>query len=252
MEKKDRSFKILYIRSKSKGIKSKKGGRYISKTPIGAAKKAFNKECNKSKIKGVCTMFIILIETTRNSKNKIYRYKIKRKKLKKPIEIERDNKIIKYNYKIDYIKSINRMFHNISKKYKEGGGKMEMDEEMDEYEKEGIYTGYYNIIVNDKIVKTHYFLLSEEESDEYIVKNILKKHKKDLKKINKKGINKISVELFDIMFYPSEEGPRAIKDVLEIQLPLIEKTMRKMDKEEVKKKTDVFNFDNLKNILDNI
>ena len=88
MDKTDRSFTIT----------GKSGGRYISKTPAGAAKKAFTQKCKKSNKKGVCSFDITLKETTQGSKNKTYKYKIKRTKLKTPLKVKlgKNDVIIKF------------------------------------------------------------------------------------------------------------------------------------------------------------
>ena len=80
-----RSFTVVDA-SKHGGCKTKgKGGRYISRTPFGATKKAFNELCRVKKIRGVCTLTISVRETTVGSKGKIFTYKMHRRKLKEPI-----------------------------------------------------------------------------------------------------------------------------------------------------------------------
>lgn len=98
MKEGDRSFTIKNI-SSNKKIKSKLNGRYISKSPINAAKKALNHECRESKIKGVCTFNITIKETTEGSKKNEYTYKVKRSKLKKPLKINKGGVDIIINYK---------------------------------------------------------------------------------------------------------------------------------------------------------
>ena len=61
------------------------GGRYISKSPFGAAKKAFTELCRVKDIRGVCSFIITLKETTSESNKKLFTYKLNRKKLKEPI-----------------------------------------------------------------------------------------------------------------------------------------------------------------------
>lgn len=73
------------------------GGRYISSTPIGAAKKMFSHAVRILKSCGKCTLTITLSETTQNSANKTYVYKIT--KLNNPVEIEKDGKKIMYKFK---------------------------------------------------------------------------------------------------------------------------------------------------------
>lgn len=98
-----RSFTLIEMKTRKK-LKSKNGGRYISKTVEGAAKKAFTRECRNSKIRGQCTIFIIIKETTAGSKKNVYKYKMKRMKLKTPLVIYRDGQKIKIQYKIKAIR----------------------------------------------------------------------------------------------------------------------------------------------------
>ncbi len=84
-----RSFTIVSA-NKHGGCKTKfgSGGLYRSRTPVAAAKKAFNELCRTKRIKGVCTLIITIKETTRNSTNKYYSYKLNRHKLKTPIILQ--------------------------------------------------------------------------------------------------------------------------------------------------------------------
>ena len=96
-----RSFSVVGAK-KHGGCDTKfKGGRYISKTPVGAARKAFNALCRVKKIRGVCTLHVMVKDTTRDSKTsgKVYTYKLQRKKLSKPLVMMKgtDNE-----YKIEY------------------------------------------------------------------------------------------------------------------------------------------------------
>lgn len=82
-----RSFTLIAA-SKAEQCKTKGyGGRFINKTPSGAAKKAFTDLCRTKNIRGVCTLFVVIKETTTGSKSKgrVYSYKIQRQKLAKPI-----------------------------------------------------------------------------------------------------------------------------------------------------------------------
>ena len=82
---KKRSFQVIDVR-KHKGCKTKfKEGRYISSTPMGAAKKAFSKLCRLKKTYGKCTFRISLRETTKGSDKKTFTYTVSRKKLKTPV-----------------------------------------------------------------------------------------------------------------------------------------------------------------------
>ena len=94
-----RSFTVESLKSNSKGLKTKKGGRYISKTPMAAALKAFNSECRKSKIHGQCSLILTIRETTSGSKHKVYKYKMNRKKLATPLVITKGDVNITIRYK---------------------------------------------------------------------------------------------------------------------------------------------------------
>lgn len=80
-----RSFTVVDA-SKFGGCKTKfKSGKYVSKTPVGAAKKAFSSFCRLKRIRGVCTLFVTVKETTQGSNHKLYTYKLNRHRLKVPI-----------------------------------------------------------------------------------------------------------------------------------------------------------------------
>ena len=96
MNKTDRSFTVS----------GKSGGRYISKTPAGAAKKAFTQKCKKTNKKGVCSFEITLRETTQGSKQKVYKYKIKRTKLKTPLKVKFGKNDVTIKFKVS-AKSMN-------------------------------------------------------------------------------------------------------------------------------------------------
>ena len=59
-------------------------GRYLNRNPAGAAKKAATQLCRDKKVKGTCVMTLHMRETTQNSKHKVFRYKLTRKKLAEP------------------------------------------------------------------------------------------------------------------------------------------------------------------------
>jgi len=59
-------------------------GRFVSKNPLGAAKKAFAGFCRTKNIKGVCSLTVTVQETTHQSKGKTFTYKLIRRKLKEP------------------------------------------------------------------------------------------------------------------------------------------------------------------------
>ena len=170
MNKAQRSFSVIHLKSKSKGQKTKEGGRYVSRSPMGAALKAFNRECRSSKIKGQCSLVTILRETTSGSKHKLYRYKMRRNLLSKPIKIEKDGKEIIIKYKTT-AKQLKKVKPSKAMKTMMGGGRNDMD--ISDDEDEGIFTGFYNIIANDAILHTDYFLMKDEESEGKIVKKIM-------------------------------------------------------------------------------
>lgn len=80
-----RSFTLVSA-NKLGGCSTKgKGGRFINKTPAGAARKAFTDLCRTKNIRGICTLFVTMMETTSGSNKKMFSYKLQRNKLKKPI-----------------------------------------------------------------------------------------------------------------------------------------------------------------------
>ena len=82
-----RSFTLLGA-SKTSGCNTKGyGGRFINKSPSGAAQKAFTELCRTKRIKGVCTLYVTIKDTTkdRRTRGKLYVYKLQRKKLSKPM-----------------------------------------------------------------------------------------------------------------------------------------------------------------------
>lgn len=91
MKKEDRSFALVSIKSKKTDGQV---GRYISKSPMAAAKKAFNKH-----IKKVGSSTVIIRETTAGSKHKEYKYTIKRVKLSPPLIVKLGGKDIEIKYK---------------------------------------------------------------------------------------------------------------------------------------------------------
>jgi hypothetical protein len=83
------------------------GGRYISKTPLAAAKKVATQlykliktESKYKKYSGKSITFTIR-KTTSGSNKKVYEYTAKQIKLAKPVEIEINGKKILYKNKID-------------------------------------------------------------------------------------------------------------------------------------------------------
>ena len=70
------------------------GGRFISRTPDGAARKAFSRLCHKKRIRGQCALNITVLETTQGSSGKAFTYKLSRHKLDTPVE--RNGFVIEY------------------------------------------------------------------------------------------------------------------------------------------------------------
>ena len=104
MDKGKKSYKIVHVK-KSNGCITKHNhdSRFISKTPSGAAKKALTALCSQKSIKGVCTFYITLQESTRGSNKKQFTYMCKRSKLAKPLEIKGKNG--KVLFKVEYTTS---------------------------------------------------------------------------------------------------------------------------------------------------
>lgn len=88
-----RTFKIENV-TKISGCPTKKPptSRYVSDTPVAAAKKAHTMLCNRKRIKGSCVFIITMAETTQGSAKKSYTYKVTRSKLSEPVEL--DNGVI--------------------------------------------------------------------------------------------------------------------------------------------------------------
>ena len=88
-----RSFTVEKINNSS----PRNPGRYISANPSGAARKAFTQY---SRNKSLNNAIIIMRETTRGVDNdKLYKYKVSRKKLDPPVETERNGIVVTYKYK---------------------------------------------------------------------------------------------------------------------------------------------------------
>ena len=98
-----RSFTVLEV-GKHGGCKTKfgGGGKYVSKNPGSAVKKAFKELCRIKRIRGVCTLVVTIRETTQDSKKKVYSYKCQSKKLAQPkIMMEGTNSEFVIEYKIE-------------------------------------------------------------------------------------------------------------------------------------------------------
>lgn len=63
-------------------------GRYISRDPRGAAKKAFSRLCRVKRIRGQCAMHLAVRETTQGANHeKVFTYRLRRFLLPEPVEV---------------------------------------------------------------------------------------------------------------------------------------------------------------------
>ena len=60
-------------------------GRFVGKSAQRAASKALTELCHAKGIRGQCTLYIEMRETTQNSKHKVYAYQAKRVKYSEPV-----------------------------------------------------------------------------------------------------------------------------------------------------------------------
>jgi hypothetical protein len=102
MEQEDRSFTVVSIYRTGRKLKTT-GGRYISTTPSGAAKKAFSQYYRNHKRSGRYSLDIHLRETTQGTPNKIFKYRVS--KVQEPTTVVKDGQSIHYEYKVK-IKSV--------------------------------------------------------------------------------------------------------------------------------------------------
>ena len=80
-----RSFTVVNM-TKSDGCPTKfTGGRYVARTPAGAARKALSYHCAVKRIRGRCALYVKLRETTQGSKGKQFTYLLHRIKLGNPV-----------------------------------------------------------------------------------------------------------------------------------------------------------------------
>ena len=115
-----RSFTVIDARHvdscKTKFLVRGDSGRYLNRNPASAAKKAFRQLCGLKKIRGQCAMLISMRETTQNSNDRVFTYKLNRKKLSEAIVVGG----IKREYETK-IKSIKKMPDNCKKSRKSPG-----------------------------------------------------------------------------------------------------------------------------------
>ena len=91
-----RSFTIEAVKRTSGGSVRYTGGRFISETPNGAAKKAFTKAYHHLKATGALSLKIKMRETTQGSLKKEYEYRVTRKA--QTTEVERNGEVIVYHF----------------------------------------------------------------------------------------------------------------------------------------------------------
>ena len=97
-----RSFAIVGVQ-KENGCDTKfnNESRLVGANPRSAAQKAFSRLCNLKRVKGKCTLIVTVEDTTRgySKKGKKYTYKVDRRKLAKPIVLQKGTNA---EYKIKY------------------------------------------------------------------------------------------------------------------------------------------------------
>jgi hypothetical protein len=91
-------------------------GRFHGRDAKQAAEKALSELCNLKGIRGQCTLYIEMRETTQGSKHKLYGYRVKRIKLKEPVIVAG----IPHNYK-RYAKSMRIPTEKCVKSHKSSG-----------------------------------------------------------------------------------------------------------------------------------
>jgi hypothetical protein len=91
-----RSFTIESIKKTDGKKVNYRDGRFISETPVGSAKKVFTKAYHHLKSTGTLSLIVKIRETTQGSRKKEYTYKVRR--IAEKTEVERDGKIIQYNF----------------------------------------------------------------------------------------------------------------------------------------------------------
>ena len=98
-----KTYKVVKVTRQGNCPTKFKPGRYTSKYgPSSAAKKAFNNLCRLKNIRGQCTLWVTVKETTRGSKHKEFTYKCSRQKLAKPVirKVKKDG--VEKKFKIEY------------------------------------------------------------------------------------------------------------------------------------------------------
>ena len=93
-------------------------GEFVSSTPAGAASKAASGLCRVKRVKGRCSLFVAVRETTQGSSKKVFEYKVTRSKRKTPVELK--GRTIEYENKTKSVKS----FPGCGKSHKSSGRKV--------------------------------------------------------------------------------------------------------------------------------
>ena len=108
-----RSFAVVGVQKES-GCATKYNveSRLVSSNPRSAAMKAFSRLCNLKRVRGKCTLVVTVTDTTQGArtKGKKYTYKVDRKKLAKPIVLQKGtNSEYKIRYAVSAKKNSVRM-----------------------------------------------------------------------------------------------------------------------------------------------
>ena len=121
------SFRVVGV-YKSNGCATKfpEENRFESSNPEGAVRKAFTQYCNRKKIRGQCSLFIKVENTTNDHKfkGKVYTKKCSRHKLDKPVvrlEGTPNEFVIEYETKV---KSVDSVTKKAGVKCKKSSGRM--------------------------------------------------------------------------------------------------------------------------------
>ena len=85
-------------------------GVYVSRSPAGAASKALTQLCGVKNVKGLCSLYVSMRETTQGSAKKVFNYKVSRVKLKEPVELA--GRTIEYKNQVKSVKSLQAPRYN--------------------------------------------------------------------------------------------------------------------------------------------
>lgn len=103
---KNRTFTILDARHTDgcpTKFSSKGNSGRFGRNPSSAASKAASGLCRVKRIKGRCSLYVAVRETTQGSKKKVFRYKVTRSKRKVPVELK--GRTIEYENKTKSVSS---------------------------------------------------------------------------------------------------------------------------------------------------